>query len=1125
MKRLPIIALLLATTAIYAPAASLGTSFNYQGRLNSGTNPVTGKYDLKFALYDSLTIGSLAAGPVTNTAVGVTNGLFTVGLDFGNVFNSRALWLETSVRTNGIGVFTLLSPRQALAPAPYALYAPVAGTAEVASTVVAGGVTSGMLANGAVTSGKIGPAAVKASNIDDGDSAAYESLVETARSLTTAELLPFSALSFVTTNGGTPPAFSLTLDAAVFGTVTGFVGHERISEPYEFVIEVTTAAGAANPDSLIGRQGRLTFTRNGQTTSFAGVVTGSTLSSSDGTNALYTIRLAPVLSYLALSTDYAVSQQVKVPELVASLYHTLTADTLTPTLSGSYTKRDCIQYGETALNFVNRLLEDEGIFYFFLQGAGAPALVLGDSPSAFPAASYSSLSYYGDQGGDIAPGAEFIRTFQRSTRNATRTSTIRDYDFKHPSLKLEESSEGPAGRGEDYEFGSPWKTATELKTQAKHREERYQLERVTQFGSGNAAGLRAGYTFELDDRSGAGVGNIYLVTAVQHAGFRRITNGVASFFYGNQFEVIPSPTPYRPPFKAPRPMAQPCPAIVTGPVGEEIHVDNYGRIKVQFYWDRLGTMDDQSSAWVRVASPWAGSGHGMLFLPRVGDEVLVGFVGGNPDQPVITGSFYNAENPVPYALPGNKTISSIKTQSSKGGGGNNEIRFQDLKGAEQLIISATKDLGVSAAHDLTVSAANNLAASITKDLQITAQTLNLTASQGIGIGVPNDPALALNVNGIVAASSFQGSGAGLINLPAAALSGTIPDARLSANIALRSGGNTLTGAQVITSGSLRMSDQGIFFRGGSDILHGLGWFASGSFAGANPDGPVLFGCAGGGLGSMCSSPFLALTWNSQGNVALDPTGANTGALTPGLTFGPNGKEGIASKRSAGGNQSGLDFYTAGTNRLSLTSSGSLGLGTTNPARRMQIVDADGISGSLQVGANIASANPKLIYFGDGDYVHIGENGADDRLELKGTVILCTASYVGIGNTNPTNTLMVGTARCDGLSWINASDRNAKENFKPVASRTVLAKVAAMPISRWSYKHSDGSTHLGPVAQDFHAAFDLGVDDTSIATVDADGVALAAIQGLNEVVQEKDAEIQALKQRLERLEKLVTGMHR
>ena len=326
MKHILIIALLLAATASHAPAASLGTAFTYQGQLNSGTNPVTGMYDLKFALYDALASGSLTAGPVTNAAVGVTNGLFMVPLDFGNVFTGGALWLETSVRTNGAADFTLLSPRQALAPAPYAQYAPGAG---VASTVVVGGVTSSMLANGAVTTAKIGLGAVKSSNIDDGGSAAYEGFVETARSLTSAELLPFSALSLVLTNSGAPPSFSFMLDGAVFGTALGFVGTERISEPYEFVVEVIAEPGALNPDAQLARQGRLTFVRNGQATSFAGVVTGCALSSYDGRNALYTFRLEPALSYLTLNTDYVVNQNITVPDLVAGLYNSLAGDTLT----------------------------------------------------------------------------------------------------------------------------------------------------------------------------------------------------------------------------------------------------------------------------------------------------------------------------------------------------------------------------------------------------------------------------------------------------------------------------------------------------------------------------------------------------------------------------------------------------------------------------------------------------------------------------------------------------------------------------------------------------------------------------------------------------------------------------
>ena len=407
-------------------------------------------------------------------------------------------------------------------------------------------------------------------------------------------------------------------------------------------------------------------------------------------------------------------------------------------------------------------------------------------------------------------------------------------------------------------------TASDLASQATRQAQRQVVERVTMSGTANAAGLRAGYVFNLEDGTAAGVSGNYLLTTVRHAGFRRLTNGVASLYYGNEFEVIPASTPFRPATKTPRPLAQPCTAVVTGPTGEEIHVDKYGRVKVQFHWDRYGSRNDQSSAWLRVASPWAGQGRGALFLPRVGDEVLVSFLQGNPDQPIVTGSMYNAANAVPYPLPASKTVSTIKTKSSKGGGNANEIKFDDLTGSELLAISAAKDFQVSANNDMTFSIGAKLSA---------------YAAQGITISSATSP--ALNVGGTLAATSFQGSGAGLTSLPATGLTGTIADSRLSPNVALRSGGNVFAGEQVIVSGGLRMADQGIFFRGGSDMNHGIGWFSTGSFAGVNPDGPILFGCAGGGLGSLCGTPFLALTWNSQGNVALDPAGSNTGALTPG----------------------------------------------------------------------------------------------------------------------------------------------------------------------------------------------------------------------------------------------------
>ena len=408
------------------------------------------------------------------------------------------------------------------------------------------------------------------------------------------------------------------------------------------------------------------------------------------------------------------------------------------------------------------------------------------------------------------------------------------------------------------------------------------------------------------------------------------------------------------------------------------------------------------------------------------------------------------------------------------------------------------------------------------------------ASGGVGIGTNNPGGAALNVAGNVRATAFQGDGAGLTGMSGSSIStGTIGDARLSANVALRNGGNTLNGAQVISSGSLRMSDQEIFLRSGTDANHGLGWYGvTKPFAGGNVDGPVLYGWTGGGLGSMSGGQRLALQWDTTGSVAVDCGALNAGSLAPGLKFGGLGSgEGIASKRTAGGNQFGLDFFTSFANRMSILSGGNIGIGTTNPVRRLHIMDGSGptqAGGSIQVGMASTGGDPKLIYFGDGDWVHIGENGADDTMELKATRFFFTGGNLGIDTNNPAYKIhLAGGAYCNGTQWVNASDRDRKEGFQTVDGEEVLKQLAALPLSTWSYKDDPSSRHLGPTAQDFHARFGLGKDDKAIGTVDADGVALAALQGLNQKLEAtraelrgKQAEIDDLKQRLTRLEKLM-----
>ena len=514
------------------------------------------------------------------------------------------------------------------------------------------------------------------------------------------------------------------------------------------MVEVIGAVSALDPDAQLGRQGVVTFARNGRSTTFAGVVTGCSVSSYDATSSLYTFRIESLLAYLALWSDYRMYQDYKAPDLVALLFQKHGYTIPSQSLAGDYSIHETVtQFGETDLNFFSRLLEEEGIFYFFGLSGTPPTLILGDSPTAYLSAPNSPFSYYGDTATNVPAAAEFIRTFHKANRESVKTFTIaRSYDYTRarPNQLLMEQKSSTEGRGEMY-YASSYSEQGDAEAQATTRVERQMVERNTAFGTGNAPDLRPGSTFTLNDTTGAGLTN-YLVTAVRHGAFRRLTNGVATLYYGNEFEVIPASTHYRPARKTPKPTAQPYRAIVTGPAGEEIYPDKYGRVKVQFDWDRYGTKDENSSAWIRVASPWAGKQWGMIFIPRIGQEVMVNFIQGDPDQPVITGSFYNADNMPPYALPDNKTQSGIKTRSSPGGAAANynEIRFEDKKGSEALDITAEKDMSISVGNDLTTSASH--------DLTISAgNNFTLSASQGIGINTGNNPAFALNVNGAVSA--------------------------------------------------------------------------------------------------------------------------------------------------------------------------------------------------------------------------------------------------------------------------------------------------------------------------------------------------------------------------------------
>ena len=759
--------LMLSFLAMLAsiPANGQGTAFTYQGRFNSGSGAANGNFDFTFTLFATNTDGVALAGPVTITNTGVTNGLFTVPIDFGpGAFIGGSNWVEIAVRTNGDADFTTLAPRQQVSPSPYAI---------TAESVVAGGITAPMLAAGSVTSDKIAVGAVKGNEIDDGGTAAYQGFQQAVQPFGGDTSLSFSNLYPVVATNGTAPAFSLTINGTSLGTVIGFTGYEGISVPYSFSIEVQAPGNAVSPGSEIGLTGQLTLTRNGRSTVFAGTVTSCTLAGSSGKGLLYVVQLESPLANLAHTTDFKIFQSLPTTNVAILVYTSSSGATLADSLTGSYAPHvSFTQFGETSLNFFSRILENEGIFYFFNQGASPPMLTLGDSASAY-LASGNSYNYYGNTATNIPAGLEFIRAFQRAAHQSTLTSTINSYDFTQPGASLPRSSNATGGVGEYFEFGNNVNSAAYNLQLANARQGVDSEERALIAGAATAPDLRPGYTFGVTDLTGVGSAGTYLVTSIHHAGFIRVTNGVSSYFYGHAFEAIPASMNYRPPLVTPRPNAQPCVAVVTGPSGttDQSYTDAYGRAKVSFKWDRHGSTDETSSEWVRIASPMAsGNGRGMIFLPRVGDEVLVSFIQGDPDQPIILGSLYNASNMPPYPLPANKSRSTIRSTGTPGQDAQiNEMRFEDKAGAEELYFSAAKDLNTVVANNETTTVTGNYSVvasniviqathqvTINGSLTATTQTIG---TESITDGIVVDQA-ALNPGNVYSNALTFGSGSG-----------------------------------------------------------------------------------------------------------------------------------------------------------------------------------------------------------------------------------------------------------------------------------------------------------------------------------------------------------------------------
>jgi type VI secretion system secreted protein VgrG len=436
---------------------------------------------------------------------------------------------------------------------------------------------------------------------------------------------------------------------------------------------------------------------------FNGICTRFGSGGREGQHLVYTAKLRPWLWLAGRRSDCKIFQFKKVPDIISEVLGKY-GFALSKRLKNTYREWDyCVQYQETDLNFVMRLMEHEGIYFHFEHEDGVHTLVLADDISCHsPLPGKPTIKYYGPAAAGVVE-EEHFSSWQVLEEVSSGEYITDDYDFEKPRADLMTRRNKPMGHAHDawerYTWPGGYVKYGEGENYAGARLESLESEHERTQGNTSVRTMATGYLFNLERCPRADQNREYLSIAVSYflRDNARMSAGSGDGDATYEIQVTSQPTsiPYRPQRVTPKPLTSgPQTAVVVGPTGEEIYTDKYGRVKVQFFWDRYGNNDENSSCWVRVSQPWAGDKWGFIHIPRMGQEVIVDFIGGDPDYPMITGRVYNADQMPPYGLPDNKTASGIKSRSSKGGGPAdfNEIRMEDSKGKEQLYVHAQRNL-------------------------------------------------------------------------------------------------------------------------------------------------------------------------------------------------------------------------------------------------------------------------------------------------------------------------------------------------------------------------------------------------------------------------------------------------
>ncbi|HDV3034026.1 TPA: type VI secretion system tip protein VgrG, partial [Escherichia coli] len=429
----------------------------------------------------------------------------------------------------------------------------------------------------------------------------------------------------------------------------------------------------------------------------SGLVTAARVAGHQGRSVVYELRLEPWLKILTHTSDYKAFQNKNVVEILDEVLDEYPWPVEKRLVENYPTRAWQVQYGETDFDFVQRLMQEWGIYWWFEHSENSHTLVLADAINVHKACADSPLVCYYQKG--LKLDKEFIHTITANESLRSGQWVLNDFDFMKPRSLLKSTVANPRETGlaeyEHYEWPGDYftKSEGEMLTRIRMEEQRSPGSRVQ--GSGNIRTLMTGFTFTLENYPTAEVNREYLLVQTtlfiqdnaQHSGQEQ------HFSYSTSFELHPTSEVYRPQRTLSKPHTKgPQSAIVTGPAGQEIWTDKYGRVKVQFGWDRYGKNDENSSCWVRVSYPWAGKGFGGIQIPRIGQEVLVDFKNGDPDLPIIVGRTYNQDTMPPWGLPGAATQSGFYSHTIGGGPTNaNALRFEDKTGGEEIWLHAEKD--------------------------------------------------------------------------------------------------------------------------------------------------------------------------------------------------------------------------------------------------------------------------------------------------------------------------------------------------------------------------------------------------------------------------------------------------